>query len=37
VDIPDFTRGQWKTNAPVQLSLEGGATTKVRSIQKKKE
>jgi len=37
VDIPDFTRGQWKTNAPVQLSLEGGATTTVRSIQKKKE
>jgi hypothetical protein len=37
VDIPDFTRGHWKTNAPVQLSLEGGATTTVRNIEKKKE
>ncbi len=36
VDIPDFTRGFWKTNEPVQLSLEGGATTRVRSIEKKK-
>jgi hypothetical protein len=32
VDIPDFTRGNWKTNKPVSLSLEGGATTKVRKI-----
>jgi len=32
MDIPDFTRGNWKTNQPVSLSLEGGATTKVRSI-----
>lgn len=31
VDVPDFTRGHWKSNKPVSLSLEGGATTKVRS------
>lgn len=30
VDFPDFTRGAWKTNKPVSLSLEGGATTSVR-------
>lgn len=30
VDIPDFTRGAWKNNQPVSLSLEGGATTQVR-------
>lgn len=29
VEIPDFTNGAWKTNAPVSLSLEGGGTTKV--------
>jgi len=32
VDIPDFTRGSWKTNKPVDLTLNGGATTNVRSI-----
>lgn len=31
VDIPDFTRGAWKTNKPVNLTLEGGGTTTVRS------
>jgi hypothetical protein len=31
-DIPDFTRGAWQTNKPVSLSLDGGATTKVRDI-----
>jgi hypothetical protein len=35
VDIPDFTRGAWKTNAPVNLTLEGGATTTVRKVEKK--
>lgn len=30
VDIPDFTRGAWTTNKPVDLTLEGGATTGVR-------
>ncbi|HQV85748.1 MAG TPA: Gfo/Idh/MocA family oxidoreductase [Chitinophagaceae bacterium] len=32
VDIPDFTRGAWQTNKPVDLTLNGGATTGVRSI-----
>ena len=32
VDIPDFTRGAWQTNKPVDLSLSGGATTGVRNI-----
>ena len=32
VDIPDFTRGAWQTNKPVDLSLTGGATTGVRDI-----
>jgi len=32
VDIPDFTRGSWTTNKPVNLTLNGGATTNVRSI-----
>lgn len=32
VDIPDFTRGSWGRNKPVNLTLDGGATTKVRSI-----
>jgi predicted dehydrogenase len=30
VDVPDFTRGAWKTNQPVNLTLEGGGTTTVR-------
>ena len=30
IDIPDFTRGAWKTNKPVDLTLDGGATTGVR-------
>ncbi len=29
VDVPDFTRGSWKVNAPVDVSLDGGGTTKV--------
>jgi predicted dehydrogenase len=29
VDIPDFTAGAWKTNVPVDISLEKGGTTKV--------
>jgi hypothetical protein len=31
-DIPDFTRGAWKTNKPVDITLNGGATTNVRDI-----
>ncbi|MCO5236595.1 MAG: Gfo/Idh/MocA family oxidoreductase [Chitinophagaceae bacterium] len=34
VDIPDFSRGNWKTNQPVNLTLEGGGNTRVRGIQK---
>ena len=34
VDIPDFTRGSWKTNTPVNLTLDGGGTTTVRKVQK---
>ena len=30
VDVPDFTRGAWATNQPVNLTLEGGGTTTVR-------
>ncbi len=29
VDVPDFTRGAWKTNTPVELTLKGGGTTNV--------
>lgn len=32
VDVPDFTNGAWKTNAPVELTLKGGGTTGVREI-----
>lgn len=34
VDIPDFTRGAWKTNKPHDLTLNGGATTGVRKVTK---
>jgi hypothetical protein len=30
IDIPDFTRGSWETNQPVELTLKGGGTTGVR-------
>ncbi|MBX3241733.1 MAG: Gfo/Idh/MocA family oxidoreductase [Chitinophagaceae bacterium] len=32
VEIPDFTRGNWKSNKPVNLTLEGGGTTTVRPV-----
>lgn len=32
IDIPDFTRGSWQSNKPVDLTLNGGATTGVRNI-----
>lgn len=31
VEIPDFTRGGWQTNRPVNLTLEGGGNTGVRT------
>ncbi|PGH37696.1 MAG: hypothetical protein CRN43_19640 [Candidatus Nephrothrix sp. EaCA] len=30
--FPDFTKGQWKSNKPVNLTLDGGATTKFRNV-----
>lgn len=30
ITVPDFTRGAWKTNTPVDISLETGGTTKVK-------
>ncbi|MCK9413730.1 MAG: Gfo/Idh/MocA family oxidoreductase [Prolixibacteraceae bacterium] len=34
VDVPDFTNGSWKTNAPVELTLKGGGTTGVKEPKK---
>jgi len=31
VDIPDFTRGNWKTNKPHDMTLNGGGDTKIRA------
>ncbi|WP_316821339.1 Gfo/Idh/MocA family protein [Pedobacter gandavensis] len=30
IDIPDFTRGNWTTNKPVNLTLDGGGNTTFR-------
>ncbi len=30
VDVPDFTRGNWQTNLPIELTLKGGGTTGVK-------
>jgi hypothetical protein len=32
VEVPDFTRGAWKENKPVNLTLEGGGTTTVKQV-----
>ncbi|GAO43261.1 Gfo/Idh/MocA family protein [Flavihumibacter petaseus] len=37
VDVPDFTRGNWKTNQPVNLTLDGGGTTTVRKKEASKQ
>ena len=29
IDVPDFTSGSWKTNKPLDITLNGGGTTKV--------
>ncbi|MBP1841512.1 Gfo/Idh/MocA family protein [Formosa algae] len=29
IDIPDFTRGNWKTNTPVDIGLQGAGNTSV--------
>jgi len=31
INVPDFTAGSWKTNKPVDISLEKGGTTNVKS------
>ncbi|MGO1244876.1 MAG: Gfo/Idh/MocA family protein [Sphingobacterium sp.] len=31
VNIPDFTKGAWKTNKPHDLTLNGGGNTKIRA------
>jgi len=30
IDVPDFTMGAWEKNRPVDISLRGGGTTKVK-------
>jgi predicted dehydrogenase len=37
VDVPDFTRGAWKTNKPHNMGLEGGGNTRVRVTGQKPE
>ncbi len=32
IEVPDFTRGKWKTNKPVELTLKGGGTTGTRNL-----
>lgn len=34
IDVPDFTNGAWKTNAPVDVSLSQGGTTGVKLAEK---
>lgn len=31
VDVPDFTRGSWKMNTPVDIGLQGAGTTGVKN------
>ena len=35
MNVPDFTKGAWKTNKPVNLTLDGGGNTKIVSTQTK--
>jgi Glycosyl hydrolase 109, C-terminal domain/Oxidoreductase family, NAD-binding Rossmann fold len=32
LDVPDFTRGAWKSNKPMVLDLQGAATTTLRNM-----
>ena len=32
VDVPDFTRGAWKSNQPHNMTLDGGGSTGVRPV-----
>lgn len=34
VDVPDFANGNWKSNAPVELTLKGGGTTGMKRVEK---
>lgn len=36
IEIPDFTRGAWKTNKPIELTLKGGGTTGIKESDKSK-
>ncbi|MES2891429.1 MAG: Gfo/Idh/MocA family oxidoreductase [Bacteroidota bacterium] len=35
MDIPDFTRGAWKSNKPFSISLDGGGNTTIRQVKEK--
>lgn len=37
VAVPDFTKGAWKNNNPVDITLNGGGNTPIRSKNTKKE
>lgn len=37
VDVPDFTCGSYKTNAPVDVTMSKGGNTGIRKIEKKKD
>ena len=32
IEVPDFTRGAWQTNTPVDITMSKGGTTDVRTI-----
>ena len=32
IDVPDFTAGAWENNKPVDITLRGGGTTKVKAV-----
>jgi hypothetical protein len=36
IDIPDFTRGAWKTNQPIDTRILAGGTTGTRSLKDRK-
>jgi hypothetical protein len=36
IEISDFTRGAWKTNKPIELTLKGGGTTGVKELNESK-
>ena len=35
IDVPDFTKGAWETNKPVNLTLDGGGNTEIRNVPEK--